>query len=70
MNSNKGGCFQCGETGHFRNNCPEVTGQIGERCYNCNHYGHIAKDCKEKKMTRCYRCSKGGHFAKNCSLSK
>lgn len=57
-------CFQCGDTSHFRNNCPQLqssrtnlplgaTRRIGNnstelRCYNCNKVGHMQRNCPQR----------------------
>jgi len=35
-------CHACGETGHFRRNCPR---KVEFRCYRCNQTGHKASEC-------------------------
>lgn len=37
-------CYNCGETGHNRNDCPAK--EKGKKCYNCSSFGHISKDCR------------------------
>lgn len=43
-----GHCFNCGQTGHWRNGCPfrrkPYYGGYG-RCFNCGQHGHWANSC-------------------------
>ena len=32
-------CFQCQESGHIAQHCPNVS------CFKCDEYGHIVVDC-------------------------
>lgn len=36
-----GKCFQCGEVGHIRENCPEGN----NNCRKCGQPGHYAREC-------------------------
>ena len=39
MSHEKDHCFQCQESGHIANNCPNV------QCFECDEHGHIVLDC-------------------------
>ncbi|XP_015114492.1 uncharacterized protein LOC107039410 isoform X2 [Diachasma alloeum] len=38
-------CFECGDTGHLGNICPNRG--MGPKCYHCNRFGHEAFDCPD-----------------------
>lgn len=66
-----GACPNCGQTGHWLNQCPQI------RCYRCDRRGHMARGCKEtrgrgreRREDWCYNCQRTGHYAKDCPERK
>lgn len=66
-----GGCFLCGESGHFAGGCKryptlnDKKAAIAEKrlCYKCLHSDHPTRDCKRKP---CRRCKVGQHHESIC----
>ncbi|CAG9332416.1 unnamed protein product [Blepharisma stoltei] len=40
-------CFNCGQTGHWANNCKE--GDWKDKCYRCGEKGHMKRDCESSR---------------------
>lgn len=59
-------CFNCGEAGHSKANCPNPPAPFDGACRICKKEGHLAKDCPDKKTVMCLNCRKEGHTAKDC----
>ncbi|XP_043475029.1 uncharacterized protein LOC122506779 [Leptopilina heterotoma] len=50
INSNRSNerCFECGDSGHMRNECP-IKGQGLKKCYECGQFTtHIAAECPQR----------------------
>ncbi|CAG9321248.1 unnamed protein product [Blepharisma stoltei] len=45
--ANEDTCFNCGQTGHWANNCKE--GDWKDKCYRCGKKGHMKRDCQSSR---------------------
>ena len=43
-----GGCFRCGLVGHWKNECPRMSGVDNRSCFTCGRRGHVSWDCARK----------------------
>ncbi|CAG8036861.1 unnamed protein product [Penicillium salamii] len=58
-------CFNCGQAGHSKADCPEPR-KMGA-CYNCGEEGHSKADCPQpRKMGACFNCGEEGHSKADC----
>jgi len=70
--SYRGPCFQCGQFGHNKAQCPiPVDNEKGGPCFRCGQFGHIKAQCRamkygERDRVICQLCGKGGHTARQC----
>ncbi|KAL2269184.1 hypothetical protein VTJ83DRAFT_4030 [Remersonia thermophila] len=58
-------CFNCGETGHRKADCPKPRAFNGA-CRRCNQEGHMSKDCPNAPPPECHECQSIEHLAKDC----
>jgi hypothetical protein len=76
-NSSNDKCFNCGEKGHFAQNCCSDSSDDIWECENCGKefldeskcYYH-EKYCLSNNYIICYRCGREGHYATSCYASK
>ena len=41
-------CFQCGEPGHYKSECPSAPQKRGVVCFGCGQPGHYRRECRQQ----------------------
>lgn len=64
-----GACFNCGQEGHSKAECPEPP--KARPCFNCSEEGHTKAECTNPAVPRefsgtCRICEQQGHRASDC----
>ena len=65
---NKGGCFNCGETGHWSKECTKPKKERKEYKPNGNGKCPTPQSAEDKKRAKCDYCSRINHNAQECRM--
>ncbi|KAK1589697.1 uncharacterized protein LY79DRAFT_238644 [Colletotrichum navitas] len=59
-------CFNCGQSGHNKADCPERPKGFDGTCRACGQEGHSRRDCPDAPAMTCRICGEEGHIRKDC----
>ncbi|KAF9882341.1 zinc knuckle transcription factor [Colletotrichum karsti] len=62
----RGACFNCGQDGHSKAECPEPPKPFEGTCNACGQEGHRRRDCPDAPAMTCRVCGQEGHMRKDC----
>ncbi|TDZ55053.1 DNA-binding protein HEXBP [Colletotrichum trifolii] len=59
-------CYNCGQPGHNKADCPEPRKAFDGTCKGCGEEGHMRRECPHAPPMTCRVCGEEGHMRKDC----